>query len=110
MLSHAQGIILSIVVVFAIRGYVSWHLRRLHSRRPAIATDSTETSEFGQGTLVVSRCLVAAIIGMAGLSFWSDRTLIDVPRSAEAAWVWFLVVSSLIVLSWFLLGVLMRSA
>jgi hypothetical protein len=47
---------------------------------------------------------------MIGLSLWSDRTPIDVPRSGEAAGVWFLVVSSLIVSSWYLLGVLMRSA
>ena len=110
MLSHAQVIILSIVVVFAIRGYVSWHMRRVHSHRPPITTDSVETSEFGRGTLVASRCVVAAIIGMFGLSFWNDRTLIDVPRSAEAAGVRFLVVSSLMGLSWYLLGVLMRSS
>jgi hypothetical protein len=110
MLSHTQGIILSIVVVFAIRGYVSWHSRRVSSHRPAITTDSIETSEFGQGTLIASRCVAAVIIGMAGLSFWSDRTLIDIPRSAEAAGVWFLVVCSLMGLSWYLLGVLMRSS
>lgn len=67
MLSRPQALILSVFVVFAIRVYVIRHLRRVHSRRPAITTDSVETSEFGQGTLAESRCLVAAL--------WSSQSV-----------------------------------
>ncbi len=110
MLSHGQVRILSILVVFAINGYVIWHLRRVHSRRPAITTESVETSEFGQGTLVVSRCLVAALIGIFGVGLSIDGSLIDAPSSATALCVRLLMVCSLMGLSWYLLGVLMRSS
>lgn len=69
-----------------------------------------ETSEFGQGTLVVSRCWVAVLIGIFGFAFWKDPSIIGGTRSVQAACVWFLATSSLIGLSWYLLGVLMRSS
>ncbi|GEM_PF-3891941 len=72
--------------------------------------ESAETSEFGQGTLGVSRCFAAMIIGMLGLEFWNDRILIESSRSNVAACVWLLAVASLTALSWYLLGVLMRSS
>lgn len=110
MLSHAQVRILSILVVFAVNGYVVWYLRRLHSRQPAIATDSIEISAFGQGTLVVSRCLVAGLIGIFGFRLSIDGSLIEAPSSAAAACVRLLAVCSLMGLSWYLLGALMRSS
>jgi hypothetical protein len=75
-----------------------------------ITTQSVETSEFGQGTLAVSRCFVGVLLAILGFLFWNDGSIIDGPRSAAAACVWLLAVSSLIGLSWYLLGVLMRSA
>jgi hypothetical protein len=72
--------------------------------------ESAETSEFGRGTLGVSRCFAAMMIGMFGLEFWNDRILIESSKSNVAACVWLLAVASLIALSWYLLGVLMRSS
>jgi len=46
---------------------------------------SVETSEFGQGTLVVSGCMVAVLIAVFGFEFWNDRGLIEHSRSVAAA-------------------------
>jgi hypothetical protein len=112
MLSTAQVVIPAILAVCAIEGYVIWKSRRRRSRPGSLTptAESVETSEFGQGTLVVSRCLVAVLIGIFGFGFWNDHSIIAGARSAEAACVWFLVVSSLIGLSWYMLGVLTRSS
>jgi hypothetical protein len=112
MMLNPRLTISAILAVYAIQGYVIWKLRRARSLpRPATTTtESAETSKFGQGTLLISRCLVATLIGIFGLGFWNDHTIIDGGRSVATACVWLLVVSSLIGLSWYMLGLLMRAS
>jgi hypothetical protein len=103
----------TVFAVCAIGGYVIWKSRRARSKRSTItptSNDSVETSEFGQGTLIISRCFVAMLIGIIGFTAWNDRGLPSGPRSAAAAWAWIVGVASLIVLSWYVLGLLMRSS
>jgi hypothetical protein len=108
----AEIVIPTVVASCLIRGYVLWKWRRARSNLPPVNTSikSAETSEFGQGTLFISRCWVALLIGILGLSVWNDQGFVSGPRTAEAAWVSLLAVLSLIGLSWYVLGLLMRSS
>lgn len=110
MLTDAQ-VFLTALAICAAYGYVIWRSRRAHSlTRPTTTNDSVETSAFGQGTLFASRCLVATLIGRFGCIFWNDRGLISSPRTREYAGLWLVTVLALMGLSWYVLGLLMRSS
>jgi hypothetical protein len=75
MLTYAQVTIPTVLVILVIDGYLIWKFRRTRSKSPAAPIESVETSEFGRGTLITSRCLVAMLIASIGLTAWNDRGL-----------------------------------
>jgi hypothetical protein len=108
MLTYTEVTIPTVLVILVIDGYLIWKFRRTRSKPPAAPIESVETSEFGRGTLITSRCLVGILIAIIGLTAWNDHGLFNGPR--PNAWLWLLVVSSLIGLSWYVLGLAMRSS
>lgn len=112
MASNVQVAVPLLLAFCAIGGSVLRKLRPARSRPPlaTLASESAETSKFGQGTLAVSRGMSAALLGMFGIWLWNDHTIIVGGRSAVAGFVWVSVVASLVALSWYVLGLLMGAA